>query len=92
MTVERAFGRIKGQWRCLLKQHEAHISLVSQIISACCVLHNFCEVHNEMFKEGDYEEDEAEMNEVDDRENREQAEDRRAQDIKHAFCAYFSRM
>ncbi len=68
---------------------EGHISLVSQIISACCVLHNFCEVHNEMFNEGDYKEDEGEVN---DRENREQAGDRRAQDIRNALCAYSSRM
>ncbi len=31
-----------------------------------------------MFNEGDYEEDEGEVNEVDGRENREQAGDRRA--------------
>ncbi len=39
-----------------------------------------------MFNEGDYEEDEGEVNEVDDRENREQAADWRAQDIRNALC------
>ena len=27
----------------------AHISLVPYIISACCVLHNFCENHGKQF-------------------------------------------
>jgi len=37
MTVERAFG-------CHLKENETHITFVSRIVSACCVLHNFCEI------------------------------------------------
>lgn len=92
MTVERAFGRLKGRRRCLLKQHEAHISLVSQIISACCVLHNFCEVNNEIFNDEDNEEDEGEENELDDRQNCEETGDQSGQDIRNALCAYFSRL
>uniref|UniRef100_A0A3Q3ASA1 DDE Tnp4 domain-containing protein n=1 Tax=Kryptolebias marmoratus TaxID=37003 RepID=A0A3Q3ASA1_KRYMA len=49
MTVERAFGCLKGRWRCLLKQNESHISLISQVILECCVLHNFYEVHHEQY-------------------------------------------
>nr|XP_017210663.2 NACHT, LRR and PYD domains-containing protein 3-like [Danio rerio] len=69
MTVERAFGRLKGRWRCLLKQCEAHITLVSRIVSACCVLHNFCEVRNEEFYGRD-----------DVREEEEQSQDARPQE------------
>lgn len=91
MTVERAFGRLKGRWRCLLKQHESHISLVSQVILACCVLHNFCEEQNEEYEEDDYEEDEDEVNYVEER-NPVHTTDHRAHEIRNALCTYFSRM
>ena len=65
MTIERAFGRLKGHWRCLLKQNETHITLVSQVISACCVVHNFCEAQNEEYdEEGNIVEGEDEVNRV----------------------------
>lgn len=51
MTVRKSFGCLKGLWRSHHKQNDAHIILVSRITSACCVLHNFCEVHNKQFKE-----------------------------------------
>ena len=51
MTVERAFGKLKGRWRCLLKRNDTHVTFVSRTIMACCVLHNFCELHNEYIDE-----------------------------------------
>lgn len=94
MTVERAFGRLKGRWRCLLKQNETHITLVSQVISACCVLHNFCEAHNEEYnEEGNIvEENEDEMDGVDEGRNPVHARDLQAHDIRNALCTYFSRL
>lgn len=88
-TVERAFGHLKGPWRCLLKQNESHISLISQVILACCVLHNFCEVHHE-------------ENIVEENEEQEEACEgggelpahvavQRAQDIQNALSVHFSR-
>ncbi|XP_058600941.1 uncharacterized protein LOC131520600 isoform X2 [Onychostoma macrolepis] len=52
MTIECAFGRLKGRWRCLAKRLDVDISPVPTIISACCTLHNICEKHNEAYSEG----------------------------------------
>lgn len=92
MTVERAFGRLKGRWRCLLKLCDAHISLVSQIVSACCVLHNFCEVHNEQFLDGDTVMEENEDNSGMDLRQDPQVDNERANEIRNALCRYFSRL
>uniref|UniRef100_A0A3B1KHZ0 DDE Tnp4 domain-containing protein n=1 Tax=Astyanax mexicanus TaxID=7994 RepID=A0A3B1KHZ0_ASTMX len=78
MTVGRSFGRLKGRWRCLLKQNESHITLVSRIISACCVLHNFCEVND--------------VGDLDNDENPDQVGEKGGQEIRNALCTYFSRI
>ena len=47
MVVENALGRLKGRWRCLLKQKEANIEQMNAAVLTCCVLHNICEMHRE---------------------------------------------
>lgn len=86
MTVERAFGRLKGRWRCLSKTCDAHITFVSRIVSACCVLHNFTEMHNEDYlNEGNETEEEVEaVLEARFGDNQQQS------DIRDALCRYFS--
>uniref|UniRef100_A0A673B144 DDE Tnp4 domain-containing protein n=1 Tax=Sphaeramia orbicularis TaxID=375764 RepID=A0A673B144_9TELE len=91
MVVERAFGRLKGRWRRLLKLQDSHISLVSQVTSACCVLHNFCEDQNEEYCEEDYEEDGGGVN-VNEGQKLLQGRHQRAEEIRNALCTYFSRM
>ena len=51
MVIENAFGRLKGRWRCLLKRNDAATEDVPMMITACCVLHNICEVHKDEFND-----------------------------------------
>ena len=43
MVVENAFGRLKGQWRCLLKRLDVQVNNAATVVGACVVLHNICE-------------------------------------------------
>ena len=49
IVVENAFGRLKARWRRLMKQNDMHLSNVPKVITACCILHNICEIHGETF-------------------------------------------
>ena len=39
------------RWRCLSKRNDTDISDLPDLIAACCVLHNLCEIHRERFNE-----------------------------------------
>lgn len=47
MVVENAFGRLKGRWRCLLKRLDFKLENVPNVVSACVVLHNMCELYGD---------------------------------------------
>lgn len=51
VVVEHCYGRLKGRWRCLLKRLDVDVGHVPEVVAACCVLHNICEVHKEIFSE-----------------------------------------
>ena len=51
VVVEDAYGRLKGRWRCLSKRNDADVSDLPELVAACCVLHNICEIHGENFNE-----------------------------------------
>ena len=44
VVVEHAFGRLKGRWRCLLNKLSICIDDVPEVIGACCILHNLCQI------------------------------------------------
>ncbi|XP_029968422.1 protein ANTAGONIST OF LIKE HETEROCHROMATIN PROTEIN 1-like [Salarias fasciatus] len=88
MAVERAYGRLKGRFRCLLKLNETHITFISQIVSACCVLHNFCEVHNEEYM--DREVEEAEGGDEEGQQQGPQQHHHQQHIIRDALCRYFT--
>ncbi|XP_053705888.1 uncharacterized protein LOC128749911 [Synchiropus splendidus] len=82
-TAERAFGRLKGRWTCLLSRCDFSITRVSNLLSACCVLHNFCEAHGEEYV-GE-EDDEAPLDEGVCPVGCESGGD-----VRNALCAHFS--
>ena len=51
--VERAFGTLKGRWRCLLKRLDNRLENVSQVVITCCVLHNICQRHGDQYVDDD---------------------------------------
>ena len=50
MVVENAFGRLKGRWRCMLKRMDFVLENVPNVVAACVILHNFCEMYGDHFQ------------------------------------------
>ena len=49
VTIERAFGVLKGRWRCLLKRLDNNLENIPDIILACCVLHNITQLKGDNY-------------------------------------------
>ena len=48
VTIERAFGVLKGRWRCLLKRLD-NLENIPDIILACCVFHNITQLKGDSY-------------------------------------------
>lgn len=48
-VTENAFCHLKGRWQCRLKQNKTDLKNLTQLVAACCTLHNSCEVHGDSF-------------------------------------------
>ena len=59
VVVEHAYGHLKARWRCLLKRNDTSIDDLPKLVSACCVLHNICELRGEAFDDDWMENDSA---------------------------------
>ena len=45
VIVEHALGCLKGRWRCLCSKLGVHVNDIPELVGACCVLHNICQLH-----------------------------------------------
>ena len=51
VVVENAFGRLKGRFRCIAKRLDLKVDNCVLVVSACCTLHNYCELSQQTFDE-----------------------------------------
>ncbi|XP_048360168.1 putative nuclease HARBI1 [Sphaerodactylus townsendi] len=52
--VERAFGRLKGRWKCLWHKLPIRVERVNSLVATCVVLHNLCEAENQDSPESEW--------------------------------------
>ncbi|CAB4017745.1 nuclease HARBI1 [Paramuricea clavata] len=48
MVIECAFGRLKAHFDCLRREMDINIDDLPAVIHTCFILHNFCEMNNEI--------------------------------------------
>ena len=51
VVVENAFGRLKGRFKCIAKRLDLRVDNCVLVVSACCTLHNYCELSQQTFDE-----------------------------------------
>ena len=83
VVVERAYGKLKTRWRCILKELEDDTQRVADIALVCCILHNFCIIMGDEFDDSDDD-----SSDDDDEDGRE--DDEEGQEIRRALTEYLS--
>lgn len=51
VLVECAFGRLQARFRCILKRLDVHFEFATEVVAACCTLHNMVEKNGEELPE-----------------------------------------
>ncbi|KAG5893979.1 hypothetical protein JTB14_006582 [Gonioctena quinquepunctata] len=51
IVVEHTFGLLKSRWRILGYVNVNSVEKAVKIITACCILHNFCYINNDLWNE-----------------------------------------
>jgi hypothetical protein len=51
MTIECAFGRLKGRFGCLRRNMDINMKDLPRLVHACFIMHNFCETRNNSLPE-----------------------------------------
>jgi hypothetical protein len=46
VVIEQDFGTLKNRW-CILKAFNMSVKKTTLVTLVCCVLHNYCEIHNQ---------------------------------------------
>ena len=64
--IERAFGLLKGRWRRLKYVEMENVEDVPSVVSAACVLHNFCLIIDDGTIEDFFDDDDGDDNDDDD--------------------------
>ncbi|KAJ8003739.1 hypothetical protein DPEC_G00151480 [Dallia pectoralis] len=50
-VVDVALHRLRVRWQCLSERNDCSLDMVPTMILACCILHNVCEAHGDVFQE-----------------------------------------
>lgn len=85
VVVERAYGKLKTCWCCILKELEDDTQRVADITLACCILHNFCVIMGDEFDDSDDDDDDSSDDDEHGREDNEEG-----QEIRRALTEYLS--
>ena len=56
MVIECAFGRLKGRFGCLRRDMDIDMKYLPEVIYACFILHNYCEINNDVIANSRVEE------------------------------------